>query len=615
MYILGISAFYHDAAAALIKDGKVVAAVQEERFSRIKHDESFPINAIKYCLAHEHISVDDLEAVVFYEKPFLKFERLLETYLSFTPKGIVSFIKAISVWSKKKLFIKKIIKEELQNISGDKKAAYKILFSEHHLSHAASAYFTSPFSEAAILNIDAVGESATTSIFHANKNELTSLREVNFPHSVGLLYSAFTYYLGFKVNSGEYKLMGLAPYGDATAAETIAFKKIITEKLCTVFEDGSIFLQQQYFNYAVGLTMVNERQWNKLFSISKRKEADRITNSHCNLALAIQLVTEDIVVKLAREVKKITGSENLCMAGGVALNCVANGKLQAAGIFRNIYVQPAAGDAGGALGAALAAYHIFYGKEKPDHTNNVAGNYLGPEFSNEVIENSLKHYQATYELLMEENIYKTVSKYIDEGNVIGWFRGRMEFGPRALGNRSIIADPRNPAMQQKLNLKIKFRESYRPFAPAVRIEKAAEYFNMHAASSPYMLFVYAVKDFSKGSIATGKSMEEKLSCVKNSLPAITHVDGTARVQTVDASTNLSLYKLLTAFEARTGCGVLINTSFNVRGEPIVCTPTDALRCFMNTDMDVLVLNDFVLLKSEQKNTKPIEYIKELILKD
>ena len=614
MYILGISAFYHDAAAALIKDGKIVAAVQEERFTRIKHDENFPINAIKFCLDHEHISVYDLEAVVFYEKPFLKFERLLETYLSFAPKGIISFIKAISVWSKKKLFIKKIIKDELQKLADDQKPTYKIFFSEHHLSHAASAYYTSPFSESAVLNIDAVGESATTSIFHAKNNQLTSLKEVSFPHSVGLLYSAFTYYLGFKVNSGEYKLMGLAPYGDIHAAETITFKKIIAEKLCTVYEDGSIFLHQQYFNYATGLTMVKDEQWASLFSLSKRKEEDKITNRHCNLALAIQTFTEEIIIKLAQEAKKITGSENLCMAGGVALNCVANSKLKQAGIFSNIYVQPAAGDAGGALGAALAAYHIFYDNKKQEDGNSMSGTYLGPGYSNEAIENTLKQYRAVYECIGEEDIYKRTAASIDEGNVVGWFNGRLEFGPRALGSRSIIADPRDEAMQQKLNLKIKFRESFRPFAPAVKVERASEYFKMNEAS-PYMLFVQELNDHSKITIAAGGSMEEKLASVKNPFPAITHVDGTARVQTVDAQTSPSFYKLLTAFEERTGCAVLINTSFNVRGEPIVCTPEDALRCFMNTGMDILVLNNFILRKNEQENMKPIEYKKEFILKD
>ena len=471
-----------------------------------------------------------------------------------------------------------------------------------------------PFSDAAVLNIDAVGESVTTSIFHAKDNTLTCLKEMNFPHSVGLLYSAFTYYLGFKVNSGEYKLMGLAPYGDINSKETKQFQNIIAEKLCIVHDDGSIFLHQQYFNYAVGLTMVKDEQWKTLFGLAKRNEADTITNSHCNLALAIQVFTEDIIIKLAREAKKITGSENLCMAGGVALNCVANGKLQSAKIFKNIYVQPAAGDSGAAVGAALTAYHIFYDNAKKGNDTSMNGTYLGPEFSNDAIENTLKEYRSTYEWIDEADLYRNVATYIEQGNVIGWFRGRMEFGPRALGNRSIIADPRNPEMQQKLNMKIKFRESFRPFAPAVRIERVAEYFGMNEPS-PYMLFVQPVNDFSKTTTNDNSSMEEKLAAVKNGLPAITHVDGTARVQTVDKETNPSFYKLLSAFEDRTGCPVLINTSFNVRGEPSVCTPVDALRCFMNTGMDILVLNNFVLLKDEQKDTKPIEYKKEFIIKD
>lgn len=618
MYILGISAFYHDAAAALIKDGKVIAAVQEERFSRKKHDESFPTQSIRYCLEEAHINVSDLEAIVFYEKPFLKFDRLLETYLAFAPNGIVSFIKAISSWTKKKLFIKKIVKDELKKLNGDQRVNVKILFTEHHLSHAASAYYTSPFNESAILSIDAVGESVTTSIYHAVENKISSVKEMNFPHSVGLLYSAFTYYLGFRVNSGEYKLMGLAPYGDEYSSETIHFKKLITEKICKVFDDGSIFLYQQYFNYAVGLTMANDSKWESLFGVSKRKEDDKINNTHCNLALAIQQVTEEIVLKLAIEAKKITNSDNLCMAGGVTLNCVVNGKLLGTGIFKNIYMQPAAGDAGGALGAALAAYHVTYGKDKTAHEiDGMNGSYLGPQFSNESIEGVLKEYRATYTYRNDAELNSTVAKFIDEGNVIGWFRERMEFGPRALGNRSIIADPRNSDMQKKLNLKIKFREGFRPFAPAVKIESLSTYFEA-STPSPYMLFVQQVnKDLQHELPADypSFSMEQKLELVKSSLPAVTHADGSARVQTVDKTTNPAFWNLLTAFEERTGCGVLINTSFNVRGEPIVCNPTDALRCFMNTDMDVLVLENFVLLKTEQRDTRPIEYKKENILKD
>ncbi len=619
MYILGISAFYHDAAAALIKDGKIVAAIQEERFTRIKHDENFPINAIKCCLNLEHITVDDLYAVVFYEKPFLKFERLLETYLAFAPKGIVSFIKAISIWTKKKLFIKKIIKDELKKLNRDKDPSCKILFSEHHLSHAASAYFTSPFSEAAVLNIDAVGESATTSIFHAKNNELTCLKEMHFPHSIGLLYSAFTYFLGFKVNAGEYKLMGLAPYGEFNATETKNFIKIIREKLCIVYDDGSVFLHQPYFNYAVGLTMVKDKKWEVLFGIKKRKATDKITKQHCNLALAIQSITEEIVIRLARETKRITGSENLCLAGGVALNCVANGKLQQEKIFANLYIQPAAGDAGGAIGAAMVAHHIYYKKERLIEyaEDGMHGAYLGPAFSNEAIESSLKDHHASYKSVKEEDLYKTVVDFIDAGNVVGWFQGRMEFGPRALGNRSIVADPRNKDMQQKLNRKIKFRESFRPFAPMVKIENMSKYFKTDTPS-PYMLFVHQIKEQYRAELPDGYdgfTMEEKLSFKKSSLPAITHADGTARVQTVCRDTNPKCWDLLHAFEEKTGCGVLINTSFNVRGEPIVCTPADAIKCFMNTGMDILVMNKFVLLKEEQTHTLKIPYKKHLVLND
>lgn len=614
MYILGISAFYHDAAAALIKDGKIIAAAQEERFSRIKHDENFPVQSVKYCLEAGNINISDLEAVVFYEKPFLKFERLLETYLAFAPKGLISFLKAIPSWSKKKLFIKKIIKDELLKLSEGIKPTFKILFTEHHLSHASSSYFTSPFSDAAVLTIDAVGELATTSVFHATANKLTCLKEMNFPHSIGLLYSAFTYFLGFKVNSGEYKLMGLAPYGESDADETARFKKIISEKLCTVYNDGSVFLNQQYFNYATGLTMVKDDQWKNLFGIAKRTESDKINSSYCNLACAIQSFTEDIVIKLAREAKKITGSENLCMAGGVALNCVANGKLLETGIFKNIYIQPAAGDAGAAIGAALAACHIFYENDKPANGADMQGSYLGPAFSNEAIEKVLKEYHATFTFYEEDDLYDTVAALINDGNITGWFNGRMEFGPRALGNRSIIADPRKPGMQQKLNLKIKFRESFRPFAPAVKIESAQEYFNMNTAS-PYMLFVHRVNDFIETGNQHGLNPEEKLAAIKNSLPAITHVDGTARVQTVSSESNPAFYKLLAAFEHRTGSAVLINTSFNRRGEPIVCTPKDALRCFMNTEMDILVMNNFVLLKHEQQNIKPIVYERNMIIPD
>lgn len=614
MYILGISAFYHDAAAALIKDGEIIAAAQEERFSRIRHDENFPIQAVRYCLDEAAISVDEIHAVVFYEKPFLKFERLLETYLSFAPKGIVSFLKAMPVWSKKKLFIKKIIKDALSGLSESAKPAFDILFSEHHLSHAASAWFTSPFKDAAVLTIDAVGESVTTSIFHATGNRLIAKKEMHFPHSVGLLYSSFTYYLGFTVNSGEYKLMGLAPYGDKSAAETKKYRTIITEKLCKVYDDGSLYLDQKYFNYSIGLTMVNEKAWENLFGFSRRKDDEPITMSHCNMAMAIQVVTEEVVVKMAKEARAITGSENLCMAGGVALNCVANSKLLQEGIFKNIHIQPAAGDAGAAIGAALTAFHIFYENEKPVDGTAMHGAYLGPAFSDDDVLHVLKKYRASFMRLEAGTLYDRVAEQIDAGMVVGWFQGRMEFGPRALGNRSIIADPRKKGMQQQLNLKIKFRESFRPFAPAVLAEKAHAFFEMDRPS-PYMLFVNRVKDFTKTMQEAALSMEQKSAAVHNALPAITHVDGTARVQTVEAITNPEFYALLAAFEKRTGCPVLVNTSFNRRGEPIVCTPEDALRCFMNTGMDVLVMNNYVLLKSGQQHMKPIGYRAGAVLAD
>ncbi len=614
MYILGISAFYHDAAAALIKDGEIIAAAQEERFSRIRHDEKFPIHAVRYCLDEANISINEIHAVVFYEKPFIKFERLLETYLSFAPKGIVSFLKAMPVWSKKKLFIKKIIKDELSGLSDTVKPVFEILFSEHHLSHAASAWFTSAFKDAAVLTIDAVGESVTTSIFHATGNKLSCKKEMHFPHSVGLLYSAFTYYLGFTVNSGEYKLMGLAPYGNKDAAETIKQKALITEKLCTVYDDGSVFLNQYYFNYATGLTMVNEKAWEILFGFRRRKKDEPLTMSHCNMAIAIQMVTEEIVVKMANEARRITGSENLCMAGGVALNCVANSKLLQDGIFKKIHIQPAAGDAGAAIGAALTAYHIFYGNDKPVDGISMHGTYLGPSFSNDAVLQVLKKYRASFTYHEAATLYDWVAEQIEAGLVVGWFQGRMEFGPRALGNRSIIADPRKKGMQQQLNLKIKFRESFRPFAPAVLTEKASDFFKMNNPS-PYMLFVYQVKDFTENMCTEGLGMEQKAAAVSNALPAVTHVDGSARVQTVDAITNPEFYALLSAFEKRTGCPVLVNTSFNRRGEPIVCSPEDALRCFMNTGMDVLVMNNYVLLKEGQQHIKPIGYPEGAMLAD
>jgi carbamoyltransferase len=601
MYILGISAYYHDAAAAIIKDGEIIAAAQEERFTRIKHDENFPLQAIKYCLKEAAIEIEEVGAVVFYDKPFLKFERILETFVAYAPKGLLQFVKAIPVWIKEKFFLKKKIKEQLSKLGNFNAVKQQLLFTPHHLSHAASAYFASPYSESAVLTIDGVGEWATTSLCKANGNSITVLQEINFPHSVGLLYSSFTYFLGFKVNSGEYKLMGLAPYGNEAAEETTSFKKIITDKLCTVYNDGSLLLHQPYFNYTTGLTMINDKQWQQLFHIPRRNAADEITQQHCNLALAIQQVTEDIVIKMAYTAKMLTGSNNLCMAGGVALNCVANGKLQQLKIFKNIYIQPAAGDAGGALGAALAAHYIFFNQpqKKRATVDAMQGAYLGPAFSQLEIEYTCKKNKLVYTICSDETLFDVTAGHLASNKVIGWFNGRMEFGPRALGNRSILASPLDSAMQQQLNLKIKFREGFRPFAPAVLADKASAFFEIEQPS-PYMLMVYPVKN--KTVLPAGfsaLSISEKLNFRKSNLPAITHADGSARVQTVDEKNNPLFYKLLNAFYEKTGCPVLINTSFNVRGEPIVCTPQEAIDCFLHTEMDVLVLQNIVLQKQEQ----------------
>jgi carbamoyltransferase len=602
--ILGISAYYHDSAAALTIDGRIIAAVQEERFTRIKHDESFPTNAIKYCLEYSGLTIDDLDAVVFYDKPFIKFERLIETYYSYAPKGIISFLKAMPIWMREKLFLRNIIKDELEEIAAYDRTKLKLLFPEHHLSHAASAFYPSPYQDAAILTIDGVGEWATASISHGQGNSITVLKELHFPDSVGLLYSAFTYFLGFKVNSGEYKLMGLAPYGIDGSEQVGRFKRIITDKLVSIKEDGSIKLDQSFFNYAVGLRMVQDSKWEKLFGIRKRKEGDELTQAHCDLALAIQQVTEDIVLKMAREAKRLTGSDNICLAGGVALNCVANGKLLREGIFKNIWIQPAAGDAGGAPGAALAAEYIYYGSQRTaDGIHDMMqGSYLGPDYSDADIVNDLEPYKAIYtHYTGEDSLCESIAEMIDMGMVVGWYQGRAEFGPRALGSRSILADPRHTSMQQKLNLKIKYREGFRPFAPSVRIEDVYKYFELDR-ESPYMLLVADVNRGIRNEIPTGYDtipMMERLYTERSILPAITHVDFSARVQTVSADTNPIYHKLLSAFEKKTGCGVLVNTSFNVRGEPPVLTPTDAYLCFMNTEMDVLVMGQYVFLKSEQ----------------
>lgn len=604
MYILGISAFYHDSAAAIIKNGEIIAAAQEERFSRRKHDASFPSHAVTYCMKEANVTIDQLEAVVFYDKPLLKFERLLETYYSFAPKGFVSFLMAMPVWLNEKLFLKKIIRDELKKIHSFDKKKLKLLFPEHHLSHAASAFYPSPFEEAAIVTIDGVGEWATTTICKGSGNKIEILKQLNFPHSVGLLYSAFTYYLGFKVNSGEYKLMGLAPYGDPSSTQTKDFVQIIKTKLVKIFDDGSVFLDQKYFNYAAGLRMVKDHLFQQLFGFKKRNEDDELQQQHCNLALAIQQVTEEIVIKLCKHAKDITGSKKLCLAGGVALNCVANGKIQNEHIFDDLYIQPAGGDAGGALGAALAAHYIYFGKQRFHSTNTdeMKGSYLGPSFSNEEIVAVLQLFKANYTLYQNSNeMYSVVAGLLNNGNVIGVFQGRMEFGPRALGNRSIIADARNPEMQKKLNLKIKFREGFRPFAPAVLAEDAENYFNLTTAS-PYMLLVQQVKKEIQNPVPENyhqQTINEKLYFQKSIIPAVTHIDYSARIQTVHKKTNRPFYEMISSFKELTGCSVVVNTSFNVRGEPVVCTPKEAYQCFMRTEMDYLVIENFLLSKKDQ----------------
>lgn len=608
MYILGISAFYHDSAAAILKDGEIIAAAQEERFSRKKHDAGFPSKAVEYCLREAGIRIDQLEAVVFYDKPLLKFERLLETYYAFAPKGFASFLMAMPVWLNEKLFLKKKIRDELKNIQLYDKKKLKLLFPEHHLSHAASAFYPSPFEEAAILTIDGVGEWATTTICKGIGKNIEIKKQLNFPHSVGLLYSAFTYYLGFKVNSGEYKLMGLAPYGDPNAEQTKQFVSIIQEKLVKIYDDGSVYLDQQYFNYAVGLRMVKDKKFETLFGFKRRGEEEELTQQHCNLALAIQQVTEEIVIKLAAHAKAITGAKNICLSGGVALNCVANGKLQNSNLFENIFIQPASGDAGGAVGAALAAQHIYFEKERSIATSMDAmkGSYLGPSFSADVIETTIQQYKAVATTFNNrDELNKTVATHISNGNVIGWFQGRMEFGPRALGNRSIIADPRNPEMQKKLNLKIKYREGFRPFAPAALAEDVKDYFELQG-SSPYMLLVQPIKKELQRAVPANYhqlSLTDKLYFQRSSLPAITHIDYSARVQTVHQETNAAFHSLICSFKQQTGCAVLINTSFNVRGEPVVCTPQEAYQCFMRTEMDYLVIENYLFSKADQPEWK------------
>lgn len=602
--ILGISAFYHDSAAAIIEDGKIIAAAQEERFTRDKHTPDFPSEAIRYCLEESGFGIDELDAVVFYDKPLLKFERLLETYYRFSPKGFLSFAKAMPVWLNEKMFLKKMIRDGLKEIEPYSSKNLKLLFPEHHLSHSSSAYYPSPFEESAILTIDGVGEWSTASISHGKGSSIEVLKELNFPHSVGLLYSAFTYFLGFTVNSGEYKLMGLAPYGNPEAKETSDFEQLIKDTLIKIFDDGSIWLDQSYFNYATGLRMVKDDKWKALFGFDRRGSEDELHQHHCNLALAIQRVTEDIVIKMALEAKKLTGSKNLCMAGGVALNCVANGKLQAAGIFDEIYIQPAAGDAGGALGAALAAYHLYFAKEqrKVMRPDAMEGSYLGPSYSDKEVLQVIRKVKASYHHFTDlSKMNQLVAGELAKGQVVGWFQGRMEFGPRALGNRSILGDARNPEMQKKLNLKIKYREGFRPFAPSVLAEEVGDFFDLDEPS-PYMLLVSPVKESRRRTLPPnyhGLGLWERLYHERSDIQSVTHLDFSARIQTVHEETNPRYHALIKEFQRQTGYGLVVNTSFNVRGEPIVCTPHDAYRCFMSTEMDVLVINDFVFMKQEQ----------------
>ena len=604
MKVLGISAFYHDSAAALIEDGEIIAAAQEERFTRKKHDPNFPANAVKFCLDYAGTSINQLDAIAFYDKPLLKFERLLETYYAFVPKGLSSFITAIPVWLKEKMFLKRLLLEELEKLEPFDKKKIRLLFPEHHLSHAASAFYPSPFEEAAILTIDGVGEWATASICHGKGKDISILKELKFPHSLGLLYSAFTYFLGFKVNSGEYKLMGLAPYGVPGSEQVKKYIEIIKNKLVEIKDDGSVWLNQEYFNYATGLTMVHEDKWEKLFGFKARKPEDELLLHHCNLGLAIQEITEEAVVKMAQEAKRLTNAEYLCMAGGVALNCVANGKVYNSKIFKNIFIQPAAGDAGGALGAAQAAYHIYFGQErkKPVALDGMKGSYLGPEYSDSDVQQVAKKYKAVYNQFKNYNdLCRNVAERLTEGNVVGWMQGRMEFGPRALGGRSILGDPRSEEMQKKLNVKIKFRESFRPFAPSVLAEECGRYFE-HDSPSPYMLLVQPVSKDRRKPLPDGYnslSLKDKLYHLRSDMPAITHIDFSARIQTVHPETNPRYHELVSEFKKLTGYGVIVNTSFNVRGEPIICTPEDAYRCFMRTEMDYLVVGNFLFEKKQQ----------------
>ena len=605
--ILGISAYYHDAAAALIDRGEIVAAAQEERFTRKKHDAGFPANAIRYCLSERDLKLTDLDSIVFYDKPLVKFERLLETYLNYAPSGFRSFVAAMPIWLKEKLFLKTTLKRELADLHDiDTIRLPELLFAEHHQSHAASAFYFSPFESAAVLCLDGVGEWATTSAWIGDGNSLKPQWEIDFPHSLGLLYSAFTYYTGFRVNSGEYKLMGLAPYGEPR------FKDLILDKLLDLKADGTFQLDMRYFNYCTGLTMTNSR-FDDLFGGPPRKPETQLTQREMDIAASIQVVTEEVVLRLARTLQSETGQKNLCLAGGVALNCVANGRILREGPFDDIWIQPAAGDAGGALGAAAVAWHLRQdGPRSVNGADSMRGSYLGPRYYRSNILEELEKQQATYVELDDSELLPKLAEILEAGNVVGWFQGRMEFGPRALGGRSIIGDPRNEKMQSVMNLKIKYRESFRPFAPSVLAERVSDYFEQNSPS-PYMLIVAPVKEALRLPLTDEQTRMfgiDKLNQKRSELPAITHVDYSARVQTVHRDTNPRYHELLEQFQSRTGCGVLVNTSFNVRGEPIVCTPTDAYRCFMRTEMDYLVIENFLLDKTEQPEIEADESWKD-----
>jgi len=603
MKILGISAYYHDSAACLIDNGKIICAAQEERFSRVKHDPAFPINAINFCIKFSRIKNTEIDYIVFYDKPFVKFDRIFETYLSFAPRGFKSFISSFPLWIKDKLFQKKNILDQLHNILGDKADwEKKLLFSEHHFSHAASAFFPSPFENSAILTMDGVGEWATSSIAIGENNNLFLKNEINFPHSLGLLYSSFTYYAGFKVNSGEYKLMGLAPYG------TPKFTSLIKDNLIDIKEDGSFFINMEYFNYGTGLTMTSGK-FNRLFGGPPRIPESLLTQKEMDLAASIQKVTEEIILKISKDISIRARQKNLCLAGGVALNCVANGKLQKSNFFENIWIQPASGDAGGSIGAALGVYYsVFQRPRQINKKDSMKGAFLGPNFKSTEIRSQLLKSKAIFHELTTNTIIKETARLLASGKIIGWFNGRMEFGPRALGGRSIIADPRMPTMQKDLNLKIKYRESFRPFAPSILKEDVSRWFETNQ-ESPYMLFVSNIKKIKRKKNNTKDSLFgiEILNQSRSSVPAITHVDFSARVQTVDKIRNPRFYSLITEFKKITGCPILINTSFNIRGEPLVCNPKDAFDCFIGTDLDVLVIDNFILYKTEQTEKKNSSY--------